>query len=232
MTTNRLTTVYATDEHVAIRAAGDYNLLVPEDQVIASGSDGVISSGSLWNLTSATINFANQGLANGNVIKLSHQTNRSVYGPAGDRFAVESVSGSTVTLRRLGQPANVGQPAAPTAGLASIIFQACTFYPQIEEASWEINRRYGIDEASLIGKTPANLADQRDLRALTVLMVLHGLYIAKARGGSAQGGEWWAKVKTVKEELDRVEGRISVRWGSQDAPTHNSTTLFSGRIGR
>lgn len=232
MTTDRLATVYATDEQIAIRAAGDYSLLAPEDQAIAAGTDGVISSGDLWTLSSTAVNFETQGLAVGNVVTLKHNTNRTAYGPSGDRFAVDSVSGSTVTLKRLGQASGVGQPAAPTAGLTSIIFNAVTFYPQTEDASWQINRRYGIDENSLIGKTPADLADQRDLRTLCVLTVLHGLYVAKARGGNAQGAEWWQKAKAIKDDMDRVEARISIRWGAQDAPTRSSSTMFSGRIGR
>jgi len=232
MNTDRLATVYATDEHLAIRAAGDFNTLAPEDQAIASGTDGVISSGDLWTLSSTAVNFETQGLAVGNVIVLKHNTNRTAYGPSGDRFAVDSVSGSSVTLRRLGQPSGVGQPAAPVGGLSSIIFSALTFYPQIEDQSWQINRRYGIDENSLIAKRPADLADQRDLRTLCVLMVLHSLYVAKARGGNANGAEWWQKAKAIKDELDIVEARISIRWGAQDAPTRNSSTMFSGRIGR
>ncbi|MGZ6045669.1 MAG: hypothetical protein ACXWNW_14165, partial [Isosphaeraceae bacterium] len=60
--------LYATDEAIKVRCSGDYDMLVPGDQVIASGSDGAILAASPWVLTSASVNFATAGLVAGNVI--------------------------------------------------------------------------------------------------------------------------------------------------------------------
>ena len=57
-----LTTVYATDENIAIRAGGDFAPLCPDWQKLASGSDGVFTAGSPWVLNSPSVDFEAAGV--------------------------------------------------------------------------------------------------------------------------------------------------------------------------
>ena len=83
-----------TDEAIAIRALGDFPTLVPAGQRFAFGTDGSFSatSGGSWVLSSASVNFANNQVAAGNIMLLKMSAQFSQIEP----LAVDSVSGSTV----------------------------------------------------------------------------------------------------------------------------------------
>jgi len=102
-----LSVVYATDENIALRDPDDFAALSPHHQCLARGTDGVIAAASPWTLTSATVNFATNGVASGNVVVL---TLKNVFVASGEAFAVDTVSGNSINLRRLGQATGVGQP--------------------------------------------------------------------------------------------------------------------------
>ena len=136
--------VYCTDEDIAVRAAATYITLCPSWQQMAAGADGYFSPGSPWVLNSTLTNFAANGVAPNQVIWLSGP--KSNYPGGGQLLAIDSVSGTSVTLRRLYKDLNVGQPPAPAAGLTNVVFAINTFDPQSAEASFDIKRRYGIDE--------------------------------------------------------------------------------------
>ncbi len=142
-------------------------------------------------------------------------------------FAIDSVSGSAVTLRRLHKDLNVGQPPAPSAGLTGVTFTISTLDPQIEEASFDIKRRFGIDE-NIAYRSSSWIYDQRDLRMATVLTVLLARYTQEAR---TDKGDWARKINLIKTELDVVLDRVQVRWG----PLGNSAepaTIFSCKVSR
>jgi len=217
--------VYCSDEDVAVRASGDWFLLAPAWQQMATGTDGYFSSGSPWILNSTAVNFASNGIAANQVVQLSGP--KPNFPGSGQLFAIDSVSSSAVTLRRLHKDLNVGQPPAPAAGLAGVTFTINTLDPQIEEASFEIKRRFGIDE-NIAYRTSSWIYDQRDLRMATVLTVLLARYTQEAR---TDRGDWVRKINLIKTELDIVLDRLQVRWG----PFGNSaepTTLFSCKISR
>ena len=65
---------------------------------------------------------------------------------SGVLLAIDSVLETSITLRRLHKDLNVGQPPAPAAGLPNVTFTINTLDPQTEEASFDIKRRFGIDE--------------------------------------------------------------------------------------
>ena len=161
------------------------------------------------------------------------QPGRAALGPkqyfpgSGQLFAIDSVSGSAVTLRRLHKDLNVGQPPAPAAGLSGVTFTINTLDPQIEEASFDIKRRFGIDE-NIVYRDSSWIYDQRDLRMATVLTVLLARYTQEAR---TDKGDWARKISLIRTELEIVLDRVQVRWG----PLGNSaepTTLFSCKISR
>jgi hypothetical protein len=141
---------------------------------------------------------------------------------SGEPFAVESVAGGSVTLRRPGRGAGAGQPPPATSGVDFLI---ASLDPQAEEASFDLNRRFAIDPG-IPGRTPSALYDLRDLRAACVLSVLAQRYAAESRG---RDGDFPFKLDLVKQELSEVLGRLQLRWGpggdAQPPSTHFSTRL-------
>jgi hypothetical protein len=216
---------YCTDEDIAVRAGGDFVTLCPNWQQMASGTDGFFSAGTPWVLHSTLTNFTTNGVKPNQVVTLT--TPKPNFPGGGILMAIDSVSANTITLRRLHKDLNVGQPPAPAAGLTGVTFTINTLDPQIEEASWDIKRRFGIDE-NLNDRVSTWIYDLRDLRMATVLQVLLARYVVEARGDK---GDFPRKIALTKSDLDDVLDRVQVRWG----PLGNSeppTTLFDCRISR
>lgn len=223
-----LSQIYASDENLCVRCSGDFPILCPDWQLLAAGTDGVFGSGDLWTLSSATVDFAAAGVTTQHVIQLTKPT--TAFRGSGQLLAVESV-GATLTLRRIGLAAGIGQPPSPAAGLSGVTFQIATLDPQIEEESFNLNRRFNIDPTSST-RAPANLSDLRDLRYACVLGVLYKRYAAETRSGT---GDFSKKMDEIQNELSEVYGRLTVRWaattGGADAGSQ-STNWFSTRLVR
>lgn len=220
-----LAITYATDEQIAVRATGDFAILCPDWQKQAYGADGVFASGSPWVLTSASVDFEASGVVLGMVVTLTQP--RSTFRGSGDLLAVDSVAGSSLTLRRIGQATGVGAPPVPAAGLTGVEFSVLTMTPQIENASFALNRQWNIDPG-LPGRTPSEMYELRDLREATVLTVLAERYLAETR---SERGDFKLKADSYARALVDVQSRLNVRWGStgqEPAPT----TIFSTRIVR
>jgi hypothetical protein len=221
----QLTTVYATDENIAIRASGDFAVLCPDWQKLAYGADGAFVAGAPWVLTSASVDFAAAGVTAQHVV-LFRKPSTSFKG-SGELLAVDSATASAVVLRRLGSALNVGQPPAPAGGLAGVEFLIATLDPQIEEASFDLNRKLMIDP-NVAGRTPADVYDLRDLRQACVLTVLAQRYAAEVRGSE---GDFALKLAQVRQELTEVLARLQLRWGPTGTDTY-ATNWFSTRIVR
>ncbi len=106
-------------------------------------------------------------------------------------------------------------------------FTINTLDPQTEEASFDIKRRFGIDEL-IVNRTSSWIYDMRDLRIATVLTVLNDRYTAEARGDK---GDFANKIRLIRAQLDEVLARVQVRWG----PFGNSaepSTLFGCKLSR
>jgi hypothetical protein len=145
----------------------------------------------------------------------------------GALLAIDTVSGNTITLRRLHKDIGIGQPPCPAAGLTAVSFVISTLDPQTEECSWDIKRRYGIDE-NQVDRASQWVYDLRDLRMATVLMVLQQRYIAETR---SDRGDFARKIGLITSQLSAVLDRVQVRWG----PFGNSaeaSTLFSCKLSR
>jgi hypothetical protein len=208
-----------------VRAGGDWALLCPPWQQMAAGTDGAFGSGTPWVLTSTAVNFASNGVSPNQVVWLT--TPKANYPGGGQFLAIDSVSGSSITLRRPHKDLNVGQPPAPSTGLAGVAFTINTLDPQIEEASFDIKRRFGIDE-TIFARSSTWVFDLRDLRMATVLSVLLDRYTQEQR---TERGDFAAKVLRVRQQLDDVLARVQVRWG----PVGNSaepSTLFGCKLSR
>jgi hypothetical protein len=217
--------VFCTDEDVAVRAGGDFVVLCPNWQQMAAGTDGVFAAGFPWVLTSATADFEGNGVQPNHVVQLTGP--KAQYPGGGQLLAVDSVSGNSVTLRRLHKDLNSGQPPASAAGLAGVTFAINTLDPQIEEASFDLKRQFGIDE-NIAYRASTWVYDERDLRIATVLAVLYDRYTAEAR---TDRGDFARKITLIKSQLEQVLSRVQIRWG----PFGNSaepSTKFSCKISR
>jgi hypothetical protein len=219
------TPVYATDEDILVKASGDFVTLAPAWQCMAKGSDGVFASGMPWVLSSASVNFATNGVNPNQVVQLTGP--KSQYPGGGDLLAIDSVSGNSITLRRPHKDLNVGMPPGPAAGLNNVTFSIVTFDPQTEEASFDIKRRFGIDE-NITFRDSSWIYDLRDLRMLTVLTVLYDRYTTELR---SDRGDWVRKLGHIRNLRDEIADRVQVRWGPYGNSSEPST-LFSCKISR
>ncbi len=206
-----LATVYALDEDVAVQACGDYSSITPAWQAMARGTDGVFASGDLWTLTSASVDFLAAGVVYGHVIALTGP--QAIYKGNGELFGVAAVAANSVRLRRIGLQDRVGQPPGPIGGLTGITFSCLTLYPQIEQASYQINQAFGIDPSAKIGpmRKPSDLSDMRAINTLCVLGVLRDLYEIANR---VKGGEYDTKLKQTSMDYDDLKSKVVIRLGT------------------
>ena len=219
---------FATDEHVAIRASADFVTLVPRDNLIAYGADGVFSSGDRWTLTSATCDPSARGVRAGNCVVLTKPT--ANYKPPGTVFVVSSVASGSMTLRRRGQSASVGEPPGPAAGVTGVEFSVWTFAAEIEDAYDELRRRFGIDDL-ISGRRSTDMFDSREIRQALVLTVLSRQYMTNARQAGTQADDFFAKAGAYKQELNDVIDRLTVHWKNVAEPA-KVTRSFGARLQR
>lgn len=225
-----LATVYATDEDLARFVPHDFAVLQPRAQLVARGADGAFAAvaGGSWAMTSASVAFATRGVQAGMVAVLTKEpaASRPANWPAsGEIVAVDSVSGSTVTFRRIGMESAQGMPPGPAAGVTAVTFELRTFYPQLEDASYDLNRKLGI-VPGLDGSSPTDLEDLRDLRRACCLMV-----ICKALPSAMhdQGDRWDTKRKEYAEQLRTEMDSLILRWKGNRG---DSTPRLGARITR
>jgi hypothetical protein len=219
------TPVYCNDEDIAVRAGNDFVALCPPWQMMGTGTDGVFSSGTPWVLTSASNNFATNGVVPNQIVWLNGP--KSTYPGSGQILAIDSVSGTSLTLRRVYKDLNIGWPPGPAAGITGVSFSVLTLDPQSARATFDIKRRFGIDE-NITGRTSSWVYDLQDLREATMLTVLRDRYIQEAR---TDRGDFARKAKQIQVDLQLVLDRCQVRWG----PLGNSAepaTVFSCKIAR
>jgi hypothetical protein len=226
--------VYAVDEDIALRSSTDFSALCPRDQLLACGQDGVFAASDLWTLTSPSVDFLAYGLAPGQLARLTKPT--LTFGSNGELFAIESVATGAITLRRKGQLAGIGQPPSPPGGLNNVEFTVRSLGPQIQLASYDIDRRFGIDDA-IAGRRSVDLYDPQQLREAVVLTVLYKQYLDQSRQfaghSDAPNDLYSAKSRIAKAELDEVLDRLTLKWYEADVASRAiSTTRFSTRISR
>ncbi len=219
--------MYATDEDILVKASGDFMTLAPSWQCMARGADGYFNPAAPWVLYSTLVNFGSNGVAPNQVVCLSGP--KSQYPGGGDLLAIDSVStdGTNLTLRRPYKDLGIGMPPAPAAGLSGVTFSIMTFDPQTAEASFDIKRRFGIDE-NITFRDSSWIYDLHDVRLATVLTVLYDRYTAELR---SDRGDWVRKMGHIRNQRDEVIDRVQVRWG----PYGNSaepSTVFSCKISR
>lgn len=225
------TTCYATDEDIAVRVSADYTVLVPKDQKLAWGDDGAFVDGARWVLSSRSVDFQAAGLVPGHVVLLTHPAS-AFRGPA-ETFVVSRAAGNLLTLRRKGQKDGEGQPPASTGPGGLVEFCSWTFGPQLARASYDLDRRFGIDE-SVPGRRPSDLFDLRELREAAVLTVLYRQYMDLCRGSEALNDSFAMKTQLFRTELEGLLARLVLHWSSPVGPSSadGPASRFCTRIGR
>lgn len=219
-------TPYCVDEDVAVRACGDFQLLCPKWQVLASGTDGVFQAGAPWRLSSASVDFQARGLARGSIVVLKGP--RPSFTGDGELFAVESVSSFIVDLRRVGLAVGVGQPPAPAAGLTGVVFEAPTLTPQIESACLDCNQQFGLDPNDP-ARAPGQVYDPNlELTQAAVLTVLQRQYAMEVR---SERGDFALKLRQVESDLADLRARMRVKRGAL-GEADLASGLFSMRFRR
>jgi hypothetical protein len=226
-----LKTVYATDEDIALQTPSDFSILCPRDQTLASAGDGVFDPANPWTMLSPSVDFAGRGVQPGHVVQLIGPSN--VYRPPGEAFVVDALGPHSVVLRRKGQGSGLGQPPGPANGLIAVEFLISTLGPQIESASYDLNRRYGIDDL-IAGRRTCDLYDPREVREAVVLSVLSKRYVDLSRDGNSSNDSFVAKAEHAKEELSELLSRVVIHWGSavNGSSTETVSSFFSTRLTR
>ena len=128
----------------------------------------------------------------------------------------------------------MGQPPAPPAGLTGVEFAVRTLGPQIQLASYDLDRRFGIDDA-VAGRRSVDLARPppapRGRRPDGPLQAVPGPEPAVRRAAPDAPDDWYAaKARIAKAELDEVLDRLALRWNEADVAARAiATTRFSTR---
>ncbi|CAB4130864.1 hypothetical protein UFOVP124_38 [uncultured Caudovirales phage] len=201
------TSLYCTDEDLCIAAPGDFGQLIPLAQTVAKGTDGVFaaSSNGSWTLISASCNFAGQSVSAGAILQIRGP--QSAY-PATDFLAVDSVTGSLVTLRRPGLPTGMGNPPGPAAGVNAVQFMIGTLYPQIERASYDIRKTFDLDDA-VPGRKFDDMYDPRELQEACIALVLARQYRDMARHVGKME-DFYEKSKNHQADYTRIIQRTQI----------------------
>jgi hypothetical protein len=122
-------------------------------------------------------------------------------------------------------------------------FAVVSAVPQIRLASYDLNRRFGVDDL-VTGRRFSDLWDVAELREATVLLTLIGLYLDASRGtgdvllaGGGAGSRpdvFLTKSRTLSAELNELLGRVVIHWRSvtPTGPSADNTTKFGCRIVR
>lgn len=221
-----LSTVYCTDEDIAVRAGGDYTLLCPKWQKLAGSNDGIFSSGTPWVLHSASLSFTGSGIGPGSVVWITGNT--TTFKGSGELFGVDSVTATAITLHRIGLASGAGLAPGPPAGVTGLNYQVLTFYPQIENESYSLNRKYNIDPG-YPGRTPTDMFDLRDLQDACVVTVIVNRLVAEVQ--DFRNGAWSAKLNNYQIELTSIMDKLQIRWG-QDESSRPNTNWFTTRLVR
>jgi hypothetical protein len=219
----KLSEWYATDEDVASLAGGDFAIIVPKDVVAAYGKDGIIALNSPWTLTSASNVFDTQGVTSNMVVQLL-EASTGLYG-SGILMAVDSASGGTLTMRRLGQAAGWGYPPIP-GGANSIEFVVATLANQLEDVANALHEKYGLDP-NIVNRRPTDVYDLRVFRRLTVYETVRRQYVSLNR---TKVGNFVEKIDHYWAAFQAELNQVIVRWGptgQQQQPTTRLSTRLS-----
>lgn len=189
-----------TAEEVMVAAWGDFPLLVPPNQVLARGYDGAFT-GDSWVLLSSLTNFGTRGVASGDPVILAGDRGSAAAAEFGDGtpLVVDTVSGYSLTLRRVQMGSGVGEPAGTPSSMTGVEFIVASIAQQIGLASNMVKARIGTTDED--GDYATEFVS-----TLAVHMTLYYLYTAASRqaGNPAQADVFWGKAQEYKKLFDEL----------------------------
>lgn len=187
---------YADAEAVARTLGQDIHLIVPDGQARARGDDGVIAAADPWVLTSATVDFAAQGVAPGDLVLLSASPT-----DAGKAFKARlrekepmiavTAAGHALTLRHVGMESGAGQPPGLGGDLTAVRFLVPDLRPQLGAQSRAVRRDLAHDGTG-------DAADATDLEDLAIARLAWFTYEQKSTPAAPTGtggGDFQSKAK-------------------------------------
>jgi hypothetical protein len=201
--------LFCTDADVAREARGDWPKVAPKPAEMAQGEDGVIAGGARWVLTSASNDFEAQGVIAGHTLIVEGQAvggTGKLRRPS-DILEVDSVSGSSVTLRRLealiqGQ----GNPPTEAAGATAIKFFIPTVRSYIDGISKDLGQAFGISAV-------ADLVHQEKLKKACVYGTLAALYLAQSVLADDKKDDWLQKSERYRAMYDSILAFLDAYYG-------------------
>jgi hypothetical protein len=227
---------FCSDEDIARRCAADFAVLCGDSQMLARGTDGVFSGlpGDPWTMTSASVNFINQGVMVGDILHLVPPRivgTQATYPAIGQLLAIDTVTGNPVTLRRIGLASGLGDPPIAPGGSGSYRFTVPTLYPQILDASYDLRRIYGLDDL-VWGRRTSDLYDLMQFVEPCVFQVLTYRYLEMARSaGEGMADDFAAKSDIYKDRLASTLDRLTVHFKPSPLPLADQTR-FTTRLVR
>jgi hypothetical protein len=228
---------FCSDEDIARRCAADFATLCGDSQMLARGTDGTFAGASLgdpWTMSSASINFATQGVMAGDVLHLVPPRivgTQATYPAIGQLLAIDTVTGNPIRLRRIGLASGLGDPPTVPGTTGSYRFTVPTLYPQILDASYDLRRIYGLDEL-VWGRRTSDLYDLMQFVEPCVYQVLTLRYLEMARSaGEGAADDFVAKSDQYRARLDSLLDRLVIHFKPSPLPMAD-LTRFQTRIVR
>jgi hypothetical protein len=220
-----LATVYATDADAFVWAGYDFLTICPRHQLLAQATDGAFTAGG-FTLTSVSAGFVVAGVKTGMVCQLTDPKS-TLPGNVADFLEVDSLTATTLVLKRVHMATGQGKPPY-SAITANVSYKIATLYPQIEEASYDLNERFGLNRE---GRGPSELDDLRQLRRACLSIVLRDAYSQAARMLGQPTDDFSAKADRYDRMASDMLAKLSLRWAPENS-SYPPTNVFSTRISR
>lgn len=193
-------TAFCDDEDVLDQCEDDFPSIYPDMGVRAKGADGAIAADS-WVLTSASKDFAAQGVVAGMLCVLEREGDADAAGIDSTTYAVDSVAGHSLTLRLPGADSGAGEPPGTGADLADVTFTVVTNARYIAEATAWVKRQLDFDAAG-------DLIAAEDLDELTACRVAQRLYAKASRNPK---DDYAGKAALLRERCEYLTAELQAR---------------------
>lgn len=169
-------------------------------QVIASGSDGVVS-GTVF--TSSSAKFSSCGVSAGNVLFMESQTQ-------GFALAVEIVSVDSDTQLQVSVLRSDEEPLIEPPQANDIVYRICSYDIQAEEIGYELMECFGVSPAKPASELSAEqITGEAMLKQVSVYGVLVMVYSMNACLSQSDADNWnyWKKVARYRNLFEQAKQR-------------------------
>lgn len=171
-----------------------------ENQVIASGSDGV-TSGTIF--TSSSASFNSHGVSPGNVLFMESASEG--FALPVEIVSVDSDTQLQVSVLRPDDKELVEPPQA-----SDIVYRICSYDVQAEEVAYELMECFGVSPAKPESRLSVEqIVGEGALRQVSVYGVLALVYSMNARLSETETDNWncWKKVERYRRLFEQAKQR-------------------------